>query len=103
MLDFIFYYPFVAGLLCIVFYGLVRDKEIVPKPSRFTGHLVIGAVLGFGVSFILVLVLTIVSSSPQGPLALIIYAPIGISLGQIVGTIVWWMIYVRKQREKIPS
>jgi hypothetical protein len=47
------------------------------------------AVYGVGIAFVLVVFFTIIDPSPQGPLAFILYGPLGLSTGVLVGTWIW--------------
>jgi hypothetical protein len=47
------------------------------------------AVYGVGIAFILVVIFTIIEKSPQGPLVFILYGPLGLSTGILVGTWLW--------------
>jgi hypothetical protein len=44
------------------------------------------AVYGVGIAFVLVIFFTVIDPSPQGPLAFILYGPLGLSTGILVGT-----------------
>lgn len=47
------------------------------------------AVYGAGIAFVLVFLFTVIENSPQGPLAFILYGPLGLSTGILVGTGLW--------------
>lgn len=47
------------------------------------------AVYGVGIAFVLVIFFTITEPSPQTPLAFILYGPLGLSTGILVGTWLW--------------
>ena len=94
------YYPLAALLLCVALYAIVVSTGTVAKPSGIVGHVVIGGVLGFGASLIVVTILTIVSNSPQGPLALLFYGPVGFAIGEIIGAVFWWKVYLSRNKVK---
>jgi len=47
------------------------------------------AVLGIGIAFVIIVVLTAIYNSPQGPLGFIIDGPLGLSTGILVGAGLW--------------
>jgi hypothetical protein len=47
------------------------------------------AVYGVGIAFALVIFFSIIEPSPQTPLAFILYGPLGLSTGILVGTWLW--------------
>jgi hypothetical protein len=47
------------------------------------------AVYGVGIAFVLVIFFTVMEPSPQTPLAFILYGPLGLSTGILVGTWLW--------------
>lgn len=47
------------------------------------------AVYGVGIAFLIIVVLTAIYNSPQGPLGFIIDGPLGLSTGILVGTGLW--------------
>jgi hypothetical protein len=47
------------------------------------------AVYGVGIAFVLVIFFTVIDPSPQGPLAFILYGPLGLSTGILVGAWLW--------------
>lgn len=58
----------------------------------FMGYLSLSitwAVYGVGIAFVLVAFFAIIEPSPQGPLAFILYGPLGLSTGVLVGTWLW--------------
>ena len=47
------------------------------------------AVYGVGIAFVLVVFFTVIENNPQGPLDFILYGPLGLSTGILVGTWLW--------------
>lgn len=47
------------------------------------------AVYGVGIAFLLVIFFCVIEPSPQTPLAFILYGPLGLSTGILVGTWLW--------------
>lgn len=75
----------------IVFF---HTADLLKKRIReiFMGYLSLSltwAVYGVGIAFVLVIFFTIIEPSPQGPLAFILYGPLGLSTGILVGTWLW--------------
>ena len=54
---------------------------------------VLGVLLGVGIT----VAWTIYFDSPQGPLAIIVYGPLGISVGELLATF-FWRQHLRKGR-----
>lgn len=84
--------PVPVIVLCIVYFVIeVNRMGIAFKltTGRFLGRVLLWAGIGFAVAFVIVIALTALYNSPQGPLALILYGPLAISCGIIVGTIRW--------------
>lgn len=48
------------------------------------------AVYGVGIAFVLVIFFSIIEPSPQTPLAFILYGPLGLSAGILVGICLWY-------------
>ncbi len=55
------------------------------------------AAAGFSAALAFVLAVAVIYESPQAPFALILYGPVAISCGVIVGTVVW------RRREAKPN
>lgn len=55
----------------------------------FVGSLLMGGILGLGISVIIVVAQTIFYQSSQGPLILIYYAPAGFAVGEVFGVLLW--------------
>ena len=84
--------PAPVAALCILYFVIEVNRIGVGfklTTGRFLGRLLLWAVIGFAVAFVIMIGLTALYNSPQGPLALILYGPLAISCGMIVGTIRW--------------
>jgi hypothetical protein len=55
----------------------------------FIGYVAVGGICGFGLAFLSVVVLTVVTDSHQAPLALLLYGPLAMALGEVVGAATW--------------
>jgi len=88
-IQWMIYSPIVATIIFIVFYFMGRLVSPSLEIKDFIGFLVMGGILGFGVSVIIVVIQTVLYRSPQGPLVLIYYAPVGITVGEVFGFIFW--------------
>lgn len=100
-IQWIIYSPIVITIICLIFYlvnSLIRPSL---KAKDFIGFLLIGGTLGFGISIIIVIAQTYYYQSPQGPLALIYYAPAGIAAGEVFGVLIWlYYTLVKNQHSK---
>lgn len=56
----------------------------------FFRYMVPWGMAGFGLAFVIVVVLTVSTGSPQAPLALFVYGPAGIGLGIVFGAHRWF-------------
>src|SRR5262249_9819106 len=84
--------PLIVTPLCIRFYILEvrRTKWGFKYTSEgFLRDVILWGMIGFIVAFLVVIFLTALYNSPQGPLALIFYGPLGIAIGEIVGAMKW--------------
>jgi FtsH-binding integral membrane protein len=78
--------------VCVVFFivEVVRlSAEFRKAKKSFTQALVLWAAAGAGLSLFGVVAMTVVTGSPQGPLALIFYGPAGVAVGCLFGTGLW--------------
>jgi len=88
----IFFSPLIAfPASLIVFFFVVRTLNGKVKLMIKEYFSIIGywALIGLGVAFVVIVTLTIISNSSQGPLALIIDGPLGVSSGILIGTGIW--------------
>jgi len=84
------YSPIIVALLSMLFYFMNRLIRPSLELKDFIGFLVVGGFLGFGFSVIIIIIQTVVYQSPQGPLALIYYAPAGVAVGEVLGVMLWF-------------
>jgi hypothetical protein len=98
-IQWLIYSPVIVALLCLLFYLMNRLIRPSLKLKDFIGFLVVGGVLGFGFSIIIIIIQTVAYQSPQGPLALIYYAPVGVAVGEVLGVLLWFykMRSIRQQ------
>lgn len=71
---------------------MVGNESHVPDAEATTDYLSLTltwAVYGVGIAFLLVIFFCVIEPSPQGPLAFILYGPLGLSTGILVGTWLW--------------
>lgn len=92
------YSPFFITAICLLFYLVNRLVTPSLDIKNFVGALLMGGILGVGVSVIVVIVQTIIYQSPQGPLMLIYYIPAGFAAGEVLGVLLW-LYRVRVKRE----
>src|SRR5581483_4982775 len=86
--------PLIVVAICSSYFIIeVRRARMGYKlvTGRFLGRIVTGAIAGLATGFLVVIALTAVYNSPQGPLALIFFGPLATSLGVIFGTVKWRM------------
>jgi hypothetical protein len=90
--------PVIAAVVCFAIF--VSRRASLPPSERpqvvgqFVIHLLVGAAIGLGGAIIYVVVATIRSNSGNGPIALLLYGPMAVSIGAVAGTLVW----LRKSR-----
>lgn len=82
---------FAAGLSIVVYLFICMRKSlsIIGNMGSIIGYQVVYGVTGLIVTIVMVSVLTVIYKSPQGPLILIDYGPIGVAIGQILGLVIW--------------
>ena len=83
------YSPIFITIICLLFY--LANKMVIPslEMKDFVGSLLMGGILGLGISVIIVVAQTIFYQSSQGPLILIYYAPAGFAVGEVFGVLLW--------------
>ena len=84
--------PLTVTPLCIGVYvfEVLRTRWGLKYTSEgFLRDMILWGMIGFGVAFLVVIFPTVLYDSPQGPLALIFYGPLGIAIGEIVGAMKW--------------
>lgn len=88
-IQWMIYSPIIITIVCLLLY--LANRLITPslEIKDFVGSLLMGGILGFGVSVIIVVAQTIFYQSPQGPLMLIYYAPAGFAVGEVFGVLLW--------------
>ena len=104
--DIMYTSPLIALVICGAFLVVEVFRcniDIVNSILQFIVAMVAGAILGFGVSVLVVMVLTMNYSSSQGPLALIYYGPIGIAVGEFLGAIFWRLRVMKSNKSPQPT
>lgn len=100
MLLYMMLSPVAALVVCILFFfGVSRNGKanLVGRLANFFGFLVTGAFLGFGLAVIVIIILMVMlPNNPQGPLAIIYWGPVGISLGMIGSMFLWRRDRIKK-------
>jgi hypothetical protein len=84
--------PLFAIPASIIAFFLTANLLKIKIREIFMGYLSLSltwAVYGVGIAFLLVVFFSIIEPSPQGPLAFILYGPLGLSTGILVGTWLW--------------
>ena len=84
--------PLIATPLCAGFYVLEALRTswgFKYTLEAFLRDVILWAMIGFVVAFLVVILHTALYNNPQGPLALILYGPLGIAIGEIVGAMKW--------------
>ena len=83
------YSPIFITIICLLFY--FANKMVISslEMKDFVGSLLMGGILGLGISVIIVVAQTIFYQSSQGPLILIYYAPAGFAVGEVFGVLLW--------------
>lgn len=84
--------PLPVVLVCLIYFIVEVNRMGVGFKltiGRFLGQVALWAAVAFAVAFAIVIGLTAIFNSAQGPLALIVYGPLAISCGIVVGTIRW--------------
>ncbi len=93
--------PIIAAVLCLVIYAVVcarKSLNVIDYGISFIAYVVLYGLLGFLASIVIVFALTAIYNSPQGPLILIVYGPIGTAVGQIIGISIW---VLKKSENKV--
>lgn len=95
------YSPIFMTAICLLFYLANRLVTSSLEIKDFIGAILIGGILGLGISVIIVIAQTIIYQSAQGPLMLIYYAPVGFAAGEVFGVLLWlYKTRVKKQASK---
>lgn len=87
--SWIVYSPIIVTVICLLFYFTYRLVNPSLDKKEFIGALLMGGILGLGISVLVVIAQTILSKSAQGPLMLIYYAPVGFAIGEVFGVLLW--------------
>jgi energy-coupling factor transporter transmembrane protein EcfT len=91
-LTVMFFSPVLTAAACILYFIVVvlrRGYRFKFTVGRFLSRVLLWAAAGFAIAFACVMVVTAIYDSPQGPLTLFWYGPVAISVGIIVGTVMW--------------
>ena len=79
--------PIWGAIVCFCFAKYTVRKL---QPLNFISGVFISALFGFGLCAIVVIALTLIlPNNPQGPLALIVYGPISMFIGELLFTVYW--------------
>jgi hypothetical protein len=84
--------PLIVTTLCGAFYVIEALRTGIGFKftlETFLRYLILWAMIGFGIAFLVVLFHTAFYNSPQGPLAFILYGPLGIAIGELLGVMKW--------------
>lgn len=83
------YSPIFTTAICLLFY--LANRLVTPslEIKDFIGAILMGGIIGLGISVIVVIAQTVFYQSAQGPLMLIYYAPVGFSAGEVFGVLLW--------------
>ena len=84
--------PVPVLVLCVLYFIVEVNRMHIGfklTTGRFLGRVLLWATIGFAIAFVVVIALTALYNSPQGPMALILYGPLAVSCGIVVGTIKW--------------
>ena len=84
--------PVIVTTMCAAFYVIEMLRTGIGFKytlETFLRYLIQWGMIGFGVAFLVVLFLTAIYNSAQGPLALIFYGPLGIAIGELLGVMQW--------------
>ena len=79
--------PVIATVICAVIFWL--EQAAAKSVLRFLGYLIVGAVSGFVLAVIFIVVSMMIRESPQAPLGVILYGPLGIAIGEFIATFSW--------------
>jgi hypothetical protein len=86
--------PVPVLVLCVLYFVVEVDRMHIGfklTTGRFLGRILLWAAIAFAIAFVVVIALTALYNSPQGPFALILYGPLAISCGIVIGTVRWCM------------
>ncbi len=84
--------PLYVAAACTLYFlvEVFRERTTIRQGAmQFTGLVLLWAAIGFLISFIGVLVMFVITPSAHGPLALIFYGPASITIGEIIGAVMW--------------
>jgi len=83
--------PLVVLPLCVLYFMVERRRsgDVEGTGGLFVLCLVLWAFAGLGVAVIGVIVMTIATDSPEGPVAILFLGPVGFANGAVVGTGMW--------------
>ena len=101
MIDIVISYPtLIAFTICIatLAYYLSEDSSnIAEKILYFMVYILTFSVFGFLSALLIIIILTFVYQSPQGPLLIISHGAYGIAIGEILGLYLWIRGKVNRQ------
>jgi len=84
--------PAIAAVLSLIIFLITcarNSLNVVDHAVSFIAYVVLYGLLGLVIAVIIVFALTAIYKSPQGPLVLIDYGPIGLAIGEVVGALMW--------------
>jgi ABC-type Fe3+ transport system permease subunit len=93
--------PVIALVICSVMYTSRARLSPSERPRLFRGFIsyaLAGAAIGFLGALLFVIAATMGSDSGNGPLGLILYGPLAVSIGAIGGSLVW-----RRRSRPLPA
>ncbi len=85
--------PVYAVVICLALLAYEKRRRRIDLLT-YLSYLVVGGLFGLLAAFAIVVLLTVIHSSPQGPLLLVFYGPSGLAVGMVLGTI-RWMVKLR--------
>jgi hypothetical protein len=98
-LDIVFWLPSAALLVSLlVFLILVPLKrlKLMQQAIMSLGTIIAWALVGVAIAVLIVMTFTFIENSPQGPLAIIIDAPLGATVGILVGLVTYVIPSLRR-------
>jgi uncharacterized protein (DUF2235 family) len=84
--------PLIASIGVLLFFAIEKfrlQQKLHMGFVAFTRYVAVWGICGFGLAFLFVLYLSIVTESHQAPLGLLRYGLFGMALGEVLGAAIW--------------
>jgi hypothetical protein len=88
------------SLIVFLMVSILIKKELTALFKPYFSTVLTWGLSGFGIAVVIIIALTAIYNSPQGPLALIMDGPLAFSAGILVGTGLWTTKIITQQENR---